>query len=96
MEAWMETFENNPKMTTISTVILVDEDEDDLLNRMARCLLSSSAPTGDSSSNCLTINNLNHKEKDSPTAKVKLAPMGGGPTCRVLWLTENLGGTMPS
>ena len=87
----METFENKPKMTTIATVILVDEDEDDLLNRMARCLLSSSTPSGDSSSNCLTINNLNHKEKDSSTAKVKSAP-----TCRVLWLTENLGGTMPS
>ena len=63
MEAWMETLENKPKMTTIATVILVDEDEDDLLNRMARCLLSSSAPSGDSSSNYLTINNLNHKER---------------------------------
>ena len=32
-----------------------------------------------------------HKVKDSFTAEVELDP-----TWRVLWLTENLGGTMPS
>ena len=62
-----------------------------LLYRMTRCLTSGTTPSGHSTSHCLTINNLLEKRKGLIWSHVK-----SDPTWRVLWLTENLGGTMPS